>query len=276
MKHLKNEELLSGIVVWVRREKESTSKVLEYLSEIDRRRLWQSEAYSSLYDFCVRYLNYSEGEANRRIQACRVSERVQELKPLLKNNELSLTALSTIAPHITKENAKEIIPRIINQPVREVEKVILEMFPEAAKKPRYFEAELDEELDKLLEEAKKKASEKDHKALLKKVLRAYVKPTATRATTTKSHTNYVQVAMRKSLSERDNYQCTYTSSSGTRCNQTAHLQVDHIRPYGLGGSSKDINNLRLLCRTHNLYKAKVDYPVTKLPWTRGLNPSKVT
>ena len=54
-------------------EKGATARVLETLTEIDKRRLWVKEGYASLFDFCVRYLKYSEGEANRRIQAARLS-----------------------------------------------------------------------------------------------------------------------------------------------------------------------------------------------------------
>ena len=33
------------------------------------------------------------------------------------------------------------------------------------------------------------------------------------------------------------------------------LQVDHIRPYALGGASS-VENLRLLCPSHNLFMAE--------------------
>lgn len=60
--------------------------------------------------------------------------------------------------------------------------------------------------------------------------------------------------------KRAGYQCTYLSPKGIRCNQTAKLQNDHIQAYALGGSSKDIHNLRPLCKVHNLYCAKRDFP----------------
>ena len=81
---IQDEILLTECKLAVQREKQSTSQVLEYLSEIDKRRLWIKEGFSSLYDFCVRYLNYSEGETHRRIQACRLSSKVAEVKPLLE------------------------------------------------------------------------------------------------------------------------------------------------------------------------------------------------
>ncbi|MBI1859855.1 MAG: HNH endonuclease [Deltaproteobacteria bacterium] len=42
--------------------------------------------------------------------------------------------------------------------------------------------------------------------------------------------------------------------------RSPHLQIDHVRPYAMGGSSRDLTNLRLLCRAHNLAKARLDFP----------------
>jgi hypothetical protein len=77
--NLKDQELLANCKAQVRLEKAVTSKILDYLNEIDRRRLWIQEGFSSLFDFCARFLGYSEGEANRRIQAARLSRKVEEV-----------------------------------------------------------------------------------------------------------------------------------------------------------------------------------------------------
>jgi hypothetical protein len=45
-----------------------------------------------------------------------------------------------------------------------------------------------------------------------------------------------------------------------RCSQTAHLEIDPIRPYALGGSSRERENLRCLCKVHNLYLAGRSFP----------------
>ena len=71
-----DKELLVGAKNAARVEKKATAVVLEYITEIDVRRLWIKEGYSSLHDFCIRYLGYSESEAERRIQADRKSTRL--------------------------------------------------------------------------------------------------------------------------------------------------------------------------------------------------------
>ena len=142
--HLKDQELLQNCKSQVRLEKAATSKVLDYLNEIDKRRLWIQEGYSSLFDFCMRYLGYSEGEANRRIQAARLSQKVEEVKTLLEQGQISLSSLTLLSPVLTPNNAKELLPKVINQPTRYVEKIIREHFPERAIKKEFFEVEIDD------------------------------------------------------------------------------------------------------------------------------------
>ena len=273
IKNLKDSCVLSEIKLAVQTEKKATARVLAYLCEVDIRQLWLKEGYSSLRDFCMRYLNYSEGEADRRIQACRLTSKVEEIRPLLEQNKLSLTSISLLSPVLTEENAKEILPKVIRQPTREVIRVIAQHFPERAI-PEKLIIELDDELKKLLEEAKKLASEKNPKELFKITLRSYIKektlkrPVKVRIAQAKQvlapqhHTRHIPAPLARKVKERDGYQCTY-NKNGVRCNQTAHLQIDHIRPWAMGGSSQDKNNLRLLCRAHNLYLAKVNFPNIK-------------
>ena len=139
---LNDEELLVTCKSQVLIEKSATAKVLDVLIEIDHRRLWIKEGFSSMHDFCIRYLGYSESEANRRIQAARLTQKVEEVKPLLAQGELSLTNLSLLAPVLTQDNAKEILPKVTHKPSRDVEKIINEYFPERKKKKEYFEAEM--------------------------------------------------------------------------------------------------------------------------------------
>jgi hypothetical protein len=259
---IQDEELLRDCKRQVLLEKSATAKVLEYLTEIDRRKLWIQEGFASMYDFCIRYLGYSEGEANRRIQAARLSQRIESVKPLLEQGEISLTSLTLLSPVLTPENAKVILPKVVNQPSRKVESIIREHFPERDIKKEFFEVEIDEEMKALLEEARKVASEKDNALMLKKVLKAFVRERKLRNVSSK-HTRRVPTPTAREVKRKSNFRCEYVSAKGIRCSQTAHLEVDHVRPYAFGGSSKDIENLRTLCRVHNLYMARLYFPKSR-------------
>jgi 5-methylcytosine-specific restriction endonuclease McrA len=54
---------------------------------------------------------------------------------------------------------------------------------------------------------------------------------------------------------RDEERCTFTTPDGQRCDATTMLEFDHIVPYAQGGEAT-ISNLRLRCRTHNLFEAE--------------------
>jgi hypothetical protein len=54
---------------------------------------------------------------------------------------------------------------------------------------------------------------------------------------------------------RAGYRCSFVGVDGVRCTETAHLQIDHISPVALGGSSVP-DNLRVLCPAHNTLEAE--------------------
>lgn len=69
-------------------------------------------------------------------------------------------------------------------------------------------------------------------------------------------TRYIPQHVRYKVWQRDNGQCTYTSPTGKRCCEKGGLEFDHTHPFGLGGSSNNPNNIRLLCKTHNQLAAR--------------------
>lgn len=74
---------------------------------------------------------------------------------------------------------------------------------------------------------------------------------------------YVSTKTKDELHLEQNSQCAFIAFDGTRCTCRIGLQVDHIYPFGLGGSN-DKQNLRLLCRTHNRYAAEGFYGEDKM------------
>jgi 5-methylcytosine-specific restriction endonuclease McrA len=49
--------------------------------------------------------------------------------------------------------------------------------------------------------------------------------------------------------------CTFVGKDGKRCTETRALQVQHCKPFALGGTH-DVENLTLFCPAHNLLDAE--------------------
>ena len=65
----------------------------------------------------------------------------------------------------------------------------------------------------------------------------------------------ISAAVRREVWKRDEGRCTWRGPDGQRCGSTWQVELDHIRPAALGGPST-VENLRILCRTHNALSAE--------------------
>ena len=66
-------------------------------------------------------------------------------------------------------------------------------------------------------------------------------------------TRYIPSVVRHHVWMRDQGQCTYVCPKTKRkCSSNHLLQIDHIKPFSLGGTN-EADNLRLLCANHNQF-----------------------
>src|SRR5947199_10254831 len=75
-------------------EKEGTKRVLFALQKIERERIHIEIGYESLHAFCERELDYSSGEAHRRVQAMRLLKALPEVEAALDQGEMTLTTMA--------------------------------------------------------------------------------------------------------------------------------------------------------------------------------------
>jgi 5-methylcytosine-specific restriction enzyme A len=125
-------ELLSVVERLVGKENEATVGLLSYLGEVDERKLYLSLGYSSLFDFCVRRLRYSEPAAGRRVRCARVMRAYPAVRGLLLARAVSLTTVSLIAGELTAETADEILFAITDRSRQEVESYLAGRRPVSA------------------------------------------------------------------------------------------------------------------------------------------------
>jgi 5-methylcytosine-specific restriction endonuclease McrA len=65
----------------------------------------------------------------------------------------------------------------------------------------------------------------------------------------------IPAEVRREVWRRDGGRCAFVAADGRRCNSQWKLELDHIRPVALGGTSA-VDDLRVACRSHNLLYAE--------------------
>jgi len=141
---MNDSDLLNLTFLAAKKEKEATLALLEFLIEVDIRRLYATKAYSSLFEYIVKELGLSEPAAAERVNAVRLMQEVPAVKAHLDEGRLSLTTASQIERFIKTENKVRaerlpvsekitIVDACLDQSKREVEKLLLEKQSEEAR-----------------------------------------------------------------------------------------------------------------------------------------------
>ena len=108
---------------------ERTAAVLGLLAEVDRTDAWAEAPFGSLFAYCVGALNWSEGEAAKKIQAARAARRFPVLLERVRAGRLHLAGVVLLAPRLTEENARGLIDAACGRSKREIEALLASRFP---------------------------------------------------------------------------------------------------------------------------------------------------
>ena len=148
---LSNSELFQKTKMAAQNEKLATLTLLEYLAEVDRRKLYTEKAYSTLFEYVSSELGYSETQTADRVNAVRLMVAVPSVKEHLKTGELTLTTASQIqrfvraeskaaqeagerySSAVTQEKKESVVISCLNQTKRQVERLLLSQMSESAR-----------------------------------------------------------------------------------------------------------------------------------------------
>jgi hypothetical protein len=288
LRNFSDTELLASLKKEVLEERQKMMSVLEHLREVDWRKLYAESNCSSLWEFCVKELKYSNGSAGRRVRAMRLLRELPQLKEDLLDGKQNLTSLSqaqsffnieekTQDKRLSSDEKKVVLGQLEDKSTRECEKELLKLSSAPIQ---------------ISHPEKKRVIDETHTEL-KLVLHAAAMEKLTRIQALRSHANpsmnYAElfeymadevlkkidpmeksskkgsaqneavqqigrvtlpVSLKREVWKRDQGRCSYVDEKGEKCRSQHFLEVDHLWPVALGGENR-IENLRILCRAHN-------------------------
>lgn len=305
-------------------EKQTTAEILEYIKEVDRRRLYLQLGHTSLFSYLTRALKYTPSAAQRRIESARLLKEIPELHQDLKSGSLNLMQISMMAQgfrqkrrrensppiesrashssHLTIGNQdslnlkKEILAKIRNQDLSSTQKILAESLDlplqhfEVQRVQKDHSVRLEITLSKEQMEDLTRAKElvshtysqltwaelfhlltktflaqKDplKKPVINRKNRSLPAPEATERQNTPTAKmdaearKHIPVSVRRQVFRRDR-SCRWKDSKTQEiCGSKFQLQIDHRKPRWAGGTN-DLENLQLLCASHNQMKYRLE------------------
>jgi hypothetical protein len=107
----------------------NTAELLATIAEVDCRKLHLPAGYPSMFAYCVGYWHMSEDVAYKRIRAARAGRRYPAIRQAVEEGRIHLTAVVFLAPHLTRDNADELIAAATHRTKAEIERMLAERFP---------------------------------------------------------------------------------------------------------------------------------------------------
>jgi len=293
LKHLGNQKLLSDTLDLSKQESKITAQLLWHIREIEDRKLYFECGYNSIFDYLVKGLKYAHGSAYRRLQAARLLRFVPEVAEKIESGSLNLTTAAftqnlmmvheKYEGRLSREQKAQIIEKIENKSSCTVEQVLAKELPQATLQLEQKKKEsikqltenktlltlvVDRETAELLNRAEEILSNacSGKGEVLKRILHEFVarkdplkqKSVAqSAAATAPAGRQNLKVSIKRIIFQRDQAKCQHRDpKTGNICGSRSYLNIDHIIPVAKGGSNHP-DNLRVLCRAHNVLAAEV-------------------
>ena len=108
LKSLSDEELIAQLRRACADANAINMRIIKLLIETEERRLYLVDACPSMFDYCVRRLNMSEGAAYLRLASARLVRSFPTLARRIETGELHLSTLVQLRHHLTPENVEEL------------------------------------------------------------------------------------------------------------------------------------------------------------------------
>ena len=253
IRKLSDKELIVQVVRKVKEEKLIVSEVLNYLEEIDRRKVFIDYGVPSLFKFCTRILKYSDSEAAIRVKAVRAFKASPIVKKKIADGSLGLTTaayLDSFFKNNKKQHKEDVVKQVCGKSSKQA-KDILNLLADNPV-PRTLKITLPEHLLKKFESLSDDFEGCSEIEIIESLIDRHIEQIkqgkAKRRSTKKSkNQRYITRAVKEGVDQRAENRCEGISPiSGKRCQSRTNLQYDHIQAISKGGDSSK-ENIRKLC-----------------------------
>lgn len=266
LKHLTDKALLADLRILVANERELSTKVLHHLKEIDRRKLYSDLGYTSLFEYCLRELKYSEASAVRRIRAARSLGELPEIVKKIENGKLNLSNLNQALVFFKyqeiddKKEKLEILEKLENLSKAECSKELMKMSGGNLPPPSNTTKRVSNDYIRLNLSLEEETAERfnelqtifGHQKSISSLFDFMIRAARTELEKSKfqlhknSQNPRSPVIVNRVISASVKKEVYLRDQKCTKCGSLHHLQYDHQLPFSLGGDSSS-RNVRLLC-----------------------------
>jgi 5-methylcytosine-specific restriction endonuclease McrA len=272
-----DDELVSQLTSLCFEGRRLLARLIVHLMEVEARGLDKKAACSSMWDFCIKRLGMSEGEASRRLNAMKLVRRFPSLLGRIERGEIHLSALKLLSKHLNESNADELLDAASGKTTFEVLRMVARRYPrqdvptittdisEPLSESRYMvqmtmSKEGFDNLQRAKDLMRHRVPNGDTATVIERALKALLErlekerlgksSRPTRRIVRPAKRGHIPQAVRREVFERDGEQCTYVDGQGRRCESRTFLELDHVDSRALGGSG-EATNVRVRCRSHN-------------------------
>ena len=128
-KYLSDLDLIAEVTRLAASERRAIAALVSALAELDARRLYLGQGFSSMFTYCTQALHLAEHAAFNRIEAARAARRFPIILELLADGQIHLSAVRLLAPHLTEANHESVLREASRKSKREVEQIVARLLP---------------------------------------------------------------------------------------------------------------------------------------------------
>jgi hypothetical protein len=143
-KNITDDMLVAQTETEIRRERQSTLKIIKLFQEIYDRKIYLERGYSSFYEMATKHFGYCAGSAMRRISAMKLVREMPQFESKIESGELSLSVAADVQSFLYHESKIErpyslsdkieLVETCLGKSRREVESEFAKRNPEREKR----------------------------------------------------------------------------------------------------------------------------------------------